>query len=97
MRSIQHHAPRIAGAALLHGAAALALGFASIACRADDSTSSAAPPEAPRPLLAALGPHGFFTQIGVAREVTAITAGATWNLNGDPLNSSFSAHLARRE
>jgi len=78
---------------VLRGAACIALLVACTAVRADEAAASA-PDETPqRSMFAPLKPRGFFTQFGVADEVTAGTAGVIWNLEGDPLSQRWGIYV----
>lgn len=87
MRLTRRDLPCTSPASLLHAATASLLVFASVVCRADalnESSTSA---------FAALAPRGWFTQFGVADEVTAATAGALWNLKGNALRSRWGVYM----
>jgi hypothetical protein len=49
--------------------------------------------EPAHPLAAALKPSGIFAQFGVAREVTAGTAGVSWSLGRDNQRQPWSVYL----
>jgi hypothetical protein len=76
---------------LLRAAASLALLAACVAGRAEQP--QAAQDTSPR-VLAGLRPDAFFAQMGIAKEVTAGTAGVIWNLGKeDGLNERWSVYL----
>jgi lipid A 3-O-deacylase len=91
MPSIPPVLSRITAKTVAGVAAALLLVSAGTVCRADEGARAAAP-DAPAP-FAALAPSAVFTQFGTADEVNAFTAGAMWNLRGDPTKSPWSVYL----
>lgn len=85
-----HPGESLAACALRRAAVPLALLAACIAGRAEEpqavqDTSHGVP--------AALKPRGFFAQMGIAKEVTAGTAGVIWDLGKDGLNERWSVYL----
>jgi hypothetical protein len=86
--------PRVlstAATAASRGLAALALLAGGMTTWAAEEATTAAD-ETPR-LVAALRPHAFFIQLGVADEVTAATAGAVWDLKADWPSPAWSVYL----
>jgi len=75
-----------------HRALALALIAACGTSRGDEPDAPAAAAARP-PLFAALKPSGFFAQFGLAKEVTAGTAGLTWNVGRDSIPPPWSVYL----
>jgi hypothetical protein len=92
MPSIPPVLSRITAKAVAGVAAALLLVGAAGLCRAGENAGAVAPPDAPMP-FAALAPSAVFAQFGTASEVNAFTAGAIWDLRGDPTRSSWSVYL----
>jgi len=75
----------------LRGLAALALLAGCVAGWADEVVTTTSD-ESSR-LVAALRPDAFFVQLGVADEVTAATAGVTWDLKPNWLSSAWSVYI----
>ena len=93
MRSNPHRISCTAAAPRLHAVAALLLVSACVACYADEAPTPVAPIEAPRSPAGVFAPRGFFTQLGVAEEVTATTAGAMWSAKGNPVRSRWGVYV----
>ncbi|HEX6704098.1 MAG TPA: acyloxyacyl hydrolase [Albitalea sp.] len=77
----------------LRAVALLALLSAWSVGRADEPVAGPSAEIPHRSFASALKPRGFFTQFGVADEVTAGTAGAIWNVHFDPLSPRWSVYL----
>jgi hypothetical protein len=92
MSSIPPVLSRITAKAVAGFAAALLLAGAAGVCRADEGARTVAQPAAPSP-FAALAPSAVFTQFGTASELNSFTAGAMWDLRGDPARSTWSVYL----
>jgi hypothetical protein len=80
----------LAVSTLLRAAASLALLAACVAGRAEEPPAAQ---DTRSRVPAALKPRAFFAQMGIAKEVTAGTAGLIWNLGKDGLNERWSVYL----
>jgi hypothetical protein len=64
-----------------------------VACQADEAATPMVSTAPPRSAAGVFAPRGFFTQVGVAEEVTAATAGAMWSVRGNPVRSRWGVYV----